>query len=267
MTKTDALALPSPGSRALKNSKQEKYCRLRAALQPRAQAYREAGWNDRSDAGAYSHACRLEHRPGVRDRIRYLSRQAEELIAVKRERIEALLWAIAEANIADYFEPHEVVQRDHTGQPKHDENAALLTETRVRPKLLTDLPPEMAKLIEDVVIDNKGRAIPKLYSKAQANAELRKLHNFSSKEAPKDVTQLSDQELIATLAQQARELGIEINLDYHFARQPPATETDGQDNQVIDQVIDVESAPPNTVGPPIQQPASGKLTKKAPTPK
>src|SRR6516164_2048928 len=103
MTKTDALAIASPGSRALRNSKQEKYCRLRAALQPRAQAYREAGWNDRSDAGAYSHACRLENRPGVRARIAFLSHQAEELIAVKRQRIEAQLWAIAEGNIQDFF--------------------------------------------------------------------------------------------------------------------------------------------------------------------
>jgi len=72
----------------------------------------------------------------------------------------------------------------------------LSTETRVRPKLLTDLPPEMAKLIEDVVIDSKGRAVPKLYSKAWANGELRKMLNISAKEAPKDITQLSDQELL-----------------------------------------------------------------------
>jgi len=242
MTKTDLPALPSPGSRQLRNSKQEKYCRLRAALQPRAQAYREAGWNDRSDAGAYSHACRLEHRPGVRDRIAYLSRQAEELIAVKRERIEAQLWAIAEANIQDYFEPHEVVRRDHSGQPitelKRNENTgemetALSTETRVRPKLLTDLSPELAALIEEVRVDNRGRLVPRLYSKAQANAELRKMLNISAKEAPRDVTQLSDQELIATLAQQAKELGVEISLDYKFAQQKPK-ETDGQDSQVID---------------------------------
>ena len=39
------------------------------------------------------------------------------------------------------------------------------TETRERPKLLADLSPETAKLIEDVKIDSKGRAVPKLYSK------------------------------------------------------------------------------------------------------
>ena len=99
---------------------------------------------------------------------------------------------------------------------------------------MTDLPPELAKLIEEVRVDNRGRFVPKLYSKAQANAELRKMLNISNKETPKDVTQLSDQELIATLAEQAKQLGVEINLDYHFARQPPAPAADGQDGPVID---------------------------------
>ena len=234
MTKTDVFALASPGSRALKNAKYEKYCRLRALAQPRIGAYREVGWQSRADDVAYINACRLERRPEIQDRIAYLIRQEEDLIVEKRRRIEEQLWAIAEANIADYFETHDTVKRDHTGQPEHDEKGALSVETRVRPRLLTDLPPELAALIEDVRVDNRGRLIPRLYSKAQAIAELRKLLNFSAKEAPKDVTQLSDQELIATLAQQARELGVEINLDYRFARQPPATETDGRGNQVID---------------------------------
>jgi len=196
-------------------------------LQPRAQAYREAGWNDRSDVSAYSHACRLEGRPGVRDRIAYLSRQAEELIALKRERIEAQLWAIADGNIADFFETHEVVQRDHTGQPMTEPKCneitgemetALSLEKRVRPKLLTDLPPDLAKLIEEVRVDNHGRLIPKLYSKERANKELRNMLNLNAKSDAADVTKLSDQELLQTLAQQARELGIEIDLNYSFAQ-------------------------------------------------
>jgi hypothetical protein len=126
----------------------------------------------------------------------------------------------------------------------------------MRPKLLADLSPELAALIEEVRVDNRGRLIPRLYSKAQANAELRKMLNISAREAPRDVTQLSDQELIATLAQQAKELGVEIKLDYHFARQPPATETDGQDGPVID--VESENGTP---APPTQQPASGKLTR------
>ena len=73
-------------------------------------------------------------------------------------------------------------------------------------------------MIENLTVDSKGRLIPKLYSKLQANAELRKMLNISAKEAPRDVTQLSDAELIETLARQARELGVQIDLSYDFAQ-------------------------------------------------
>src|SRR5215831_14784128 len=93
MTKTDLPIIASPGSRALRNAKHERYCRLRASLQPRVQAYREAGWETSDDDAAYSNACRLERRPGVRERIEYLSHQDQELIAEKRRRIEETLWS------------------------------------------------------------------------------------------------------------------------------------------------------------------------------
>ena len=98
-----------------------------------------------------------------------------------------------------------------------------LPRARVVPRPLTELDPETAKLIEDVQIDSKGRAVPRLYSKAWANAELRKMLNISAKEAPPDVTQLSDAELIETLARQARELGVQIDLSYDFG-QPKKTD-------------------------------------------
>ena len=47
-----------------------------------------------------------------------------------------------------------------------------------RPRLISDLAPELAQVIEDVTIDSKGRAIPKLYSKLQASKELRAMLNF-----------------------------------------------------------------------------------------
>jgi hypothetical protein len=107
MAKTDLLAISSPGSQSFKNAKSEKYCRLRATLQPRIHAYREAGWQATDDDDAYSNACRLERRTGVRERIEYLSHQDEELIAEKRQRIEGQLWAIHEADIGDCFETYE----------------------------------------------------------------------------------------------------------------------------------------------------------------
>jgi len=84
------------------------------------------------------------------------------------------------------------------------------------------------------MIDNRGRLIPRLYSKAQANRELRNMLNLSAKEARRDVAQLSDAELIAQLADQAKQLGITIDLNYRFAQQPLATASDGQDDPVID---------------------------------
>jgi len=116
MAKTDLLAIASPGSRALKNTKYEKYCRLRASAQPRIPAYREAGWHSKKDDVAYANACRLERRPGVRERIECLSHQDKELIAVKRQRIEEQLWAIHESNIQDFFEVYETAKTTKDGQ-------------------------------------------------------------------------------------------------------------------------------------------------------
>ena len=220
MAKADVLAIASPGSRALKNAKYERYCRLRASAQPRIAAYREAGFETSDDNDAYSNGCRLERRREIKDRIGYLSRQEEDLILEKRRRLEERLWGLHESNIQDFFERYDTIKRDHTGQPEHDEKGALSVETRMRPKLLGDLPPELAALIEDITIDSRGRLIPKLYSKLQANKELRNMLNIGGQKDREqtDVSRLSDAELIQRLADQAKELGIEIDLNYSFAQ-------------------------------------------------
>lgn len=217
-------AIGSPGSQPHKIAKYEKYCRLRAAALPQAQAYREAGWNTRDYADAASHACRLERRPGVKERIAFLSRQAEDLIAEKRQRIEQQLWAVHEA---DYFETVEVA-KTKDGKAATDETGKMLTVKKQRPKLINDLPLEARKLIEDVTVDRNGNFVPRLYSKSEANCELRKMHNIGSQtDRPEsDVSRLSDAELIQQLADQAKELGVDIKLDYTFAQLPPATEAD-----------------------------------------
>ena len=89
---------------------------------------------------------------------------------------------------------------------------------RVVPRPLTELDPETAKLIEDVTVDSRGRLVPKLYSKLAANKELRAMLNISARTEAPDVTKLSDAELIQQLADQAKELGIEIDLNYSFAQ-------------------------------------------------
>jgi hypothetical protein len=138
----------------------------------------------------------------VRERIEYLSHQDEELIPEKRRRIEEMLWSMHEADIGDYFETHEIDGK-----------------TIERPKRLTDLPREIRKNVEKITIDARGRAVPQLYSKLAASQELRKMLNIGRTEDRSDVARLSDVELIQQLADTAKQLGVEINLNYSFAQQ------------------------------------------------
>src|SRR5262249_28751267 len=188
----------------------EKYCRLRASAQPRTAAYREAGWETSDDDDAYSNACRLERRPGVKDRIEYLSHQAEELIAEKRQRIEEMLWSMHEADIGDYFEQYTKTEKTGETVTSYEVN---------RPKLLTDIPAELRQNIEKVNIDGRGRIVPQLYSKLAASQELRKMLDIGRLDDRSDVQRMSDAELITQLADQAKQLGIDINLNYSFLQQ------------------------------------------------
>jgi hypothetical protein len=142
------------------------------------------------------------------------------LIADKRQRIEGQLWAIHEADIGAFWETYEVAKTSTDGKLATDQEGKMLTVRKQRAKLINDLPLEARKLIEDVMVDRNGNVIPKLYSKAQANAELSKLLNIGrTDDRPEtDVSRLSDAELIQQLADQAKELGIEIDLNYSFAQ-------------------------------------------------
>ena len=166
---------------------------------------------------AVSNATRLERRQDVRNRIAFLVRQEEEVLAEKRRRIEQTLWAIHEADIGDLWETYEITKVDQDGKAETDEAGNMLKVKKERPRLLSDLPPDIARLIEDVTIDSKGRLIPKLYSKLQASKELRAMLNIGRpEERATDLSRLSDAELVAQLADQAKELGIEIDLNYRF---------------------------------------------------
>ena len=68
-------------------------------------------------------------------------------------------------------------------------------------------------------MDGKGRVVPQLYSKLAASQELRKMLNIERSEHRNDLSRLSDAELVAQLADQAKQLGIEINLNYSFLQQ------------------------------------------------
>ena len=123
-----------------------------------------------------------------------------------------------EVNIKDFFEQFAEPVTDKSGNPVTDEKGTPLTRVRERPRLLTELPPDLAALIEDVTIDRKGRAVPKLYSKVQASKELRAMLDIGRPSDKTDVSRLSDAELLAQLADQAKQLGIEIDLNYRFLK-------------------------------------------------
>ena len=147
-----------------------------------------------------------------------LHRVDEVVLAEKRRRIEEQLWAIHEANIGDLWETYEAAKVGKDGKAETDESGNMLTSRKQRPRLLSDLSPDLCKVIEDLDVDAKGNVIPRLYSKLQANGELRQMLNIGGqKERPEtDVSRLSDAELIQQLADQAKELGIEIDLNFSF---------------------------------------------------
>jgi hypothetical protein len=73
-----------------------------------------------------------------------------------------------------------------------------------------------------VTVDKRGRAIPKLYNKLQASKELRAMLDIGRPSDKVDLSRLSDAELVAQLADQAKQLGIEIDLNYRFLKRDEA---------------------------------------------
>lgn len=207
-----------PGSKPLRDTKKERFCRLRAVLRPKADAYRQAGYVAESDHAAAGNASRLERRSDVAERIAYLCRGDEETLKEKQRRLEEMLWLIHEANVADMWTMVEVPAYDRKGNPIIDgETGKPATKFVQRPKNIDDMPEDVQRAIEAITINEAGHVIPKPYSKLQANQELRKLLGIGAVSRDDDgLPRLSDAELVAQLASQARELGIQIDLSYRF---------------------------------------------------
>jgi hypothetical protein len=83
----------------LRNERHEQFARLRALLVPRLIAVREAGYESMT-AG---NAAKLDRRKDIRARIAALSAMDEEIVRMKRERIESRLMKVVEADIVRDF--------------------------------------------------------------------------------------------------------------------------------------------------------------------
>src|SRR5262249_41846324 len=70
----------------------------------------------------------------------------------RRQRIEGQLWAIHEADIANFFETVEVAKSDKGSRAATAETGKMLTVKKQRPRLLSDLPLDLRKAIEHVQI-------------------------------------------------------------------------------------------------------------------
>jgi hypothetical protein len=82
-----------------------------------------------------------------------------------------------------------------------------------------DLPREIQQNIEKIGVSGSGRLIPQLYSKLQASQELRRMLEIGRSDDTNAIQRLSDAELVAQLSDQAKQLGVEINLNYSFIQE------------------------------------------------
>jgi len=76
---------------------------------------------------AHTNSFRLEKKPGVRARIEFLARQAQERIAEKRATVEEQLWAVLEADIGDFWETYEAAKTSKDGKLETDQDGKMLT--------------------------------------------------------------------------------------------------------------------------------------------
>jgi hypothetical protein len=138
------LVVVAPGSQPLRNPKHERFARLRAVLRPKVDAFRQCGLRAATDKIAVDSAWRLEHRKDVSDRIAYLSRQDEELLRAKRQRLEESLWHLHEADIGNLFETNEVPKLNRKGEPVLDKDGRPVTYKRQAVRDLQEVPPRAA---------------------------------------------------------------------------------------------------------------------------
>ena len=206
-----------PGSVPLSDPRRERYCQARAVLQPRPQAYRDAGFTTQHPTDLGGNAARLENKTEVADRIAYLSRQSEDVVRKKRQAIEEFLWKAHNFDQTVAWETIEVDQKNRKGEIVRDSNGEPVKRRIARPKMIDELPEEAKAVIENITLNDAGIAVPKFYSAMAANQELRKFLNMGYVErSDGDLGRISDAELVAQLAAQARELGIQIDLSYRL---------------------------------------------------
>jgi len=144
----------------LRNERHETFARLRAILTPKLQAARESGFETMTQGNV----AKLDRRKDIRARIAALSVVDEEIVRMKRERIEARLNLVAYGNILQFA--------------TIDQETGEITSIDWRKVAESDL----AVIISDLSFDPKTGKLTKFERDNALNAlnQLREMHGFKA---------------------------------------------------------------------------------------
>jgi hypothetical protein len=144
----------------LHNEKHERFARLRAILTPKLQAAREAGFETMTPGNT----AKLDRRPDIRARVAALCEVDEEILRMKRERLEQRLNLVAYGNILQFA--------------TIDQETGEITAIDWRKVAESDL----AVIISDFSFDPKTGRLTKFERDNALNAinQLRELHGFKA---------------------------------------------------------------------------------------
>jgi hypothetical protein len=159
-----------PGALPLAHGRREVFARLRSRGFSPLPAAREAGYPDITPKNAQ----KMAQDQRIRARVAYLTRQEEEVLAEQRQILLERQWHWHDSDIADFFErAEEPVTRDGKLVLKQDGTPLMRQVKRLKP--LESLTREQRLCIESITWTERGKPNLRLYSRAEANKELRKL--------------------------------------------------------------------------------------------
>lgn len=204
-----------PGSHPLSKFEHERYAIERSFGTAITIAAERAGLSRRSGAGS-----KLEQNEAVRNRIAFLAAQEKAVHDEKRKRLEERQWLWHDWDIASFYMDVEEPVFDKNGAAVTDEDGKPLMRWHQRLKPFSEIPQELRMCIESLTYTESGRPVLKLYSKADANRELRKINGIDAPRLGDDIDpamRLPDGEFFQMLAREAAELGVDVKMTFEVS--------------------------------------------------
>jgi hypothetical protein len=195
--------------------KLERFAQMLALRLPPDAAAREAQYPASGEPVTFAANARKRARlASVRSRVKWLARQEEEVLAVKRERLEERLWAWHESDIGAFYHMVDEIVFDADGMPILGADGEPKTRTVERLKLFSEMPPEQRLLVKSLRYTERGKPNLELYGADDANRELRKLNGLDVQRTAGEANfdRMSDAQIFHELARQASELGVNVTL-------------------------------------------------------